>query len=141
MDPETTVDVAPLIIDYLIPAAGGLVLAIASALGIYLKNMIQARTGVDLGLRDQQIRDYFAGIVENGVREAKRATAAADLTIEAKNVIAREAMAYAISRAPDAVAHFKLDPESVERMARAKLEELLDAGTPIVGTIEERNST
>lgn len=126
----TVVDVAPLLTDYLIPAAGSLLLVVASGLALWLKRWISAKTGVEIQLADAEIRKYLSEAIENGVRRAKRQVEGAELTITTKNAITASAARYAIERVPEAAKHFGLDVDRLKDIAEAKLEKILADHSP-----------
>lgn len=100
-----------------------LVAPLLLALGALLIQWLRKRAQV-AGLEvDDKVRAYLTDALAFGVelalREARRA-ANGRLTIQVENDAARKAAQYVLDRVPDAVRHFKLSPDALEQMARAR---------------------
>lgn len=120
---ETTIDFAPLLAEYVLPA----VAAFISALLMWLAR--KAAQFFDIKMDDSRSA-IVHGVIDRGIALGQKRVAilASDhLKVDVRNAVAAQAAQYAIDRAPDALKRFGLNKEGLEDMIEAKMSELLVA--------------
>lgn len=111
-----TVDLSPLL-NYGLEAIGMILLALASWATLWLKNKFK----IDV---DDKTRAYLTDAIDNAIQYAvKKTEAAVDplAKIQVKDARVSAAADYLVAHVPDALAHFKVTPDALERLIIAKL--------------------
>lgn len=126
--PAFAADEAVYTID-LAPVALIVIAAIAAAIGLAIRTGVHAlidylaeRAGLEL---DEKTRTYLDAALDNalawGTRNLSGYAAGKIPDIETKNKILADAVNYLTERVPDALDHFDLMPEDIEKMLEARL--------------------
>lgn len=125
--PAFAADVSPTAVDFspiltqLIELVALLLAAVVAWAISRLQAYLRKKIGLDI---DAQMRAVIDGAVNNaiafGAAKAKE-LAAANATIDVKNAQLKLAADYVVAHAPDALAHFGVTPEALERRIIAAL--------------------
>lgn len=126
--PALAADEAAYTID-LAPVALLVIAAIAAAIGLAVRTGIHAlivylaeRAGLEL---DEKTRTYLDAALDNalawGTRNLTDYAAGKIPDIETKNKVLADAANYLAERVPDALDHFDLMPDDIEKMLEARL--------------------
>jgi hypothetical protein len=115
------VDIAPLL-NALISVAATVVLALGSVAVHRFNTWLAAKTGQQNLINEDQVRTTLHQALDNGVAYATTKIGSADWSRPGiKSALVAEAISYATTHAPDAVAHFQLDEPKLEQLVLAKL--------------------